>query len=195
MDEGMECEHSEQVTRLMSLRLDGLLDADGKQRLQRHVMACRSCQLEWDAMQQVSSLFEQSPMVGPPLGFAIKVERRLDEKVKKRHRAFGGLAVLTSSLSLAGMTVAAVALIVLGVVAWYLLGSLPAVQQGTSAFSLAASGVGLMGRGASLFLKDLLVRYGPPLVFLLGLGLVLLMGMWTWILVKRPGSSQRNGYV
>jgi len=195
MGKGMECEHSEQMTMLMSLGLDGLLDADGKYRLQRHMTACRSCQLEWDAMRQVSSLFEQSPMVGPPLGFAIRVERRLDEKVKQRHRTFGGLAVLTSSLSLAGMTVAAVVLIVLGVVAWYWLGSVPAVHQGTSALSLVASGVGLMGKGASFFLKDLLVRYGLPLVLVLGLGLVLLMGMWTWIFVKRPGSSQRNGYV
>lgn len=145
-------------------------------------------------MQQVSALFEQSPMVGPPLGFAIRVERKLEDKVQKRRWTFGGMAVLTSSLPLAGMTVAAMALIVFGLVAWQWYGSVSSVQLGASAAFQIASGMGMMGKGASLFLKDLLVRYGPPLVLLLAVGLTLLAGMWTWLFVKRPGSSRHNGY-
>jgi predicted anti-sigma-YlaC factor YlaD len=194
MGEFVECVHSEQMTILMSSHLDGLLDADGQHRLQRHLAACPSCQLEWEAMQQVSALFEQSPMVGPPLGFAIRVERKLEDKVQKRRWTFGGMAVLTSSLPLAGMTVAAMALIVFGLVAWQWYGSVSSVQLGASAAFQIASGMGMMGKGASLFLKDLLVRYGPPLVLLLAVGLTLLAGMWTWLFVKRPGSSRHNGY-
>jgi predicted anti-sigma-YlaC factor YlaD len=194
MAEMETCKHSEQMTALMSLSLDGLLNKDGQFRLERHLASCSVCQAEWKAMQQVSALFERSSMVGPPLGFALKVERRLEEKNKRRQRTFGGIAVLTSSLSLAGVTVGVVLLIVLGVLAWQWLGPLPSVQQGTSVLSQFASGMGLVGKGASFFLKDLLVRYGAPLVLLLAVGLVLLAGVWTWLFVKRPGNSHHNGY-
>lgn len=194
MGEPVQCEHTGQISELMSLALDGLLDAHGERRLQGHLATCSACQLDWEAMQHVSALFKGSPLVGPPLGFAVRVERRLQEKAKKRRRTFGGVAVLTSSLSLAGVTVAAAVLIVVGLVTWNWLGSLPAVQQGTGAVSQVASGMGLMGKGASLFLGDLLLRFGGPLILLVGIGLVVLAGLWVWLVLKRPGGYHRNGY-
>jgi predicted anti-sigma-YlaC factor YlaD len=194
MSEFAECRQNEQMSELMSMALDGLLDAADQGWLQRHVATCSVCRSEWEAMQQVSALFEGSPMIGPPLGFAIRVERRLEQKTVKRRRTFGGVALLTSSLSLAGMTVATVALIVVGLVAWNWLGKLPAVQQGTSAVSQVASGMGLVGKGASLFLGDLLLRFGPALIILIGIGLVVLAGLWIWLFIKRPGGYHRNGY-
>ncbi len=195
MERGMECEHGEQFTALMSLALDGWLDGDDRQRLDQHLATCPTCRAEWQAMQQVSALFEASPMVGPPLGFAVRLERRLAEKKKQRRQLFGGLALLTGSLSLAAVTVAVVVLIVLGVTAWRSFDSSPAMQQGTEVASQVASGVGLVGKGASFFLGDLLLRYGAPLVLLLLAGLVLLVALWAWLLVKRPGSTRHNGYV
>jgi predicted anti-sigma-YlaC factor YlaD len=194
MDEIEECKHSERASELMSLALDGLLEAGDQRWLKRHLAGCPICRAEWKAMRQVSALFEQSPMAAPPLGFALRMEHRLAEKTRKRRRVFGGVAVLTSSLSLAGMTIAAVVLIVLGIVAWHQLGPLPAVQEGSSVVSQVASGVGLMGKGAGLFVKDLLARYGVLLLFLVGTGLVVLAGLWTWLVVKRPGGNHRNGY-
>lgn len=201
--------HSEQVTALMSMALDGLLDAHEQRDLQQHLAGCAACMAEYEAMQQVSAWLGEAPMVGPPLGFATRVERRLDERARKQRRLFGGLAVVTSSLSLAGITVAAVALIVLGLLAWQgfgaspplrgtsadLLGAWPSMQQGTSVLAQVASGMGLVGKGATLFLWDLLQRYGPPLVLLLTVGLAFLVGIWVWLFVKRPGESHRNGYV
>lgn len=195
MDRTMECEHSEQFTALMSLELDGRLDGDDRQRLEQHLVTCPACRVEWQAMQQVSALFAASPMVGPPLGFAVRLERRLAEKKKQRRQLFGGLALLTGSLSLAGVTVAVVVLIVLGVIAWQSFDSSPAMQQGTELASQVASGVGLVGKGASFFLGDLLLRYGAPLVLLLLAGLVLLVALWAWLLVKGPGGTRHNGYV
>jgi hypothetical protein len=61
--------------------------------------------------------------------------------------------------------------------------------------SQIASGMGLVGKGASFFLGDLLLRYGPPLVILLAIGLAILAGIWLWLFIKRPGNSHRNGYV
>lgn len=194
MSEFEECNNNRRASALMSLALDGPLESGDQQWLDRHLAGCPSCQAEWQAMREVSALFEQAPMAGPPLGFAIRVERKLEAKTKKRRQSFGGLAVLTGSLSLAGVTVSAVVLIVLGIVAWQWLAPTPAVHQGTSAMAQLASGVGLMGKGANLFLKDLLVRYGLLLVALIGTGLAVLAGFWAWLVVKRPGSSRHNGY-
>jgi predicted anti-sigma-YlaC factor YlaD len=194
MKEWGQCEQGEQISELMSLALDGLLNAEDEQKMQQHLAACPTCRLEWQAVQQISTLFERSEMVGPPLGFAIRVDRRLAEKEKKRRRAFGGLAILTGSLSLAAVTVTALTMIVLGVVAWLSFGSVPAIHQGAEAVSQVASGMGLMGRGVTLFLRDLLVRYGPPLLVLTGMVLVLLAGIWAWLITRRSGRSHHNGY-
>jgi anti-sigma factor RsiW len=190
----VECEHGEEMTALMSLALDDLLEDAERQELDQHLAACSVCRSEWAAMQQVSALFESTPQVGPPLGFAVRVERRLEEKTKKQRQVFGGLALFTSSLSLAGMTVAAVLMMVMGIAAWRWLDSSPAVQQGTQTVSQVASGMGLVGKGASLFLGDLLLRYGAPLVILLGLGLAVLLGAWVWLFLKRPGNTRHNGF-
>jgi anti-sigma factor RsiW len=195
MREWVKCEDNEQVSMWMSLALDDLLDADGRQRLQQHLDMCPACQQEWDALRQADALFEMAPMMAPPLGFAVRVERRLEERVRKRHQLFGGVAVLTGSLSLAGMTAAAVVLIGLAVLVWRSFGSFPALQLGTSAAAQIVSGVGLMGEAASFFLADLLLHYGPPLILCLSIGLTVLLAIWTWLLVKRPGRSRHNGYV
>jgi predicted anti-sigma-YlaC factor YlaD len=189
------CKHSEQITMLMSLALDGMLDRDGHYRMEQHLTTCPACQAEWAAMQKVATLLEAEPMIGPPLGFAIRVERRLEEKSRQQRRAFGGVAVVASWLSLAGLTVAAVVLLLGGIATWQWLGSQPGLQQGILAAIQLASGMGLIGKGASLFLGDLLQRYGPPLVVSLAIGLTVLAGTWTWLVVKRPGRSHRNGYV
>jgi anti-sigma factor RsiW len=194
MSEMVTCEQDERISEMMSLNLDGLLSPDDERELQRHLATCPICKAEWEAMQQISALLEQSEIVGPPLGFALRVERRLTDQEKKRRRTFSGLALLTGSLSLAGVMAAAAVMLVLGGLAWNWLGGQPAVQQGTNTISQVASGVGLMGKGTTLFLKDLLVRYGPPLLLLVGVGLAFLVGLWAWLFVKRPGTSHRNGY-
>jgi hypothetical protein len=195
MDRMKECEHSEQMTALMSLALDDLLGSGGQQRLEQHVATCASCQVEWQAMQQVSTLLQSSPQIGPPLGFAVRIERKLAERKRKQRRVFGGVTLLTSSISLAGMTIAAIVMLALGIWAWNHYGLSPAVLERTAAASQIASGMGLMGKGASLFLGDLLLQYGLPLVLLLGVGLLLLVGAWTWLFRRRPSNTHRNGYV
>jgi phage-related tail protein len=151
--------------------------------------------MEWSAMQRVAALFERSDMIGPPLGFSVRVERQLAQKTKKRNRAFGGMAVLTSSLSLAGLTVATVMAVVLGFLAWSRSTSLATVQQGGTAVSRVASGVGLVGKGASLFLKDFLWSYGLPAILVIGVSVVVLLGIWAWLVGKQARNHHRNGYV
>ena len=194
MERLVECEHGERMTALMSLVLDGLLEDGDRRRLKQHLTGCQACRSEWESMRQVTALFKEAPMVGPPLGFAIRVERRLEEKAKKQRQLFGGLALLTSSLSLAGVTVAVVLMLVFGIVTWNRYNASPAVEQGTVAVSHVASGMSLVGKGASFFLGDLLLRVGAPLVILLGIGLMVLLAVWVWLFLKRPGGKQHNGF-
>jgi predicted anti-sigma-YlaC factor YlaD len=193
MEQMVECADSGRITALMSLALDGMLDSGDRRKMEEHMKSCSACRAEWQAMTQVADLFESSPAVGPPLGFAVRVERRLEKKSKQKKRAFGGVAALTGSLSMAAATVAAILVIVLGFAAWRWFDSSPTVQQGTQTVTQLASGVGLVGKGASLFLGDLLVRYGAPLVLGLGVGLTVLLAIWAWLLVKRPGNTRHNG--
>lgn len=192
MDDWMECDQQDRVTEWMSLALDHMLGEKEECQLHHHLAACPQCREEWALMQQAATLFEQSSMVGPPLGFAIRVERRLEAQTRQRRRLFGGIAVLTGSLSLAGMTIAAIVLMVLGGLVWSKAGALTEIQQSTRAVSTLASGMGLVGKGASLFLKDALLRYGGPALLLIGLGLVVLVGMWIWVYCKQQGNSHHN---
>jgi len=194
MGKPVECRDSERVSLLMSLALDGPLAATDQQVLEGHLAACPACRAEWQAMQQVSDLFKNTEMVGPRLGFATRVERQLADKAKKRRRLFGGAAVLTGSLSLATVTAVVVAVIVLGVVAGNWLDLLPDVKEGTNTVSQIASGVNLVGKGASLFLSDFLRAFGVPMVIGVGIALALLVAVWIWLVVKRPGSYHHNGY-
>jgi anti-sigma factor RsiW len=193
MDDRMECNQQDRMTEWMSLALDHLLGETEERQLQHHLDACPQCQEEWALMQEASTLFEQSMMVGPPLGFAIRVERRLEAKTRQRRRLFGGIAVLTGSLSLAGVALAALALMVLGGVLWSKSGAFAEIQQSTRVVSTLASGMGLVGKGASLFLKDILLSYGGPVLLLSGIGLIALVGIWIWVYSRQPGNSHKNG--
>lgn len=194
MGERWTCSEDEEMSGLMSLALDGLLDASDQDRLDRHLAHCATCQSEWTAMQQVSDLFKQTPPVGPRLGFATRVERQLADRSRNRRRIFGGIAVATGSLSLAMMTVASLAVIILGIVLWDRLDVLPDLKQGTTAVSQIASGVGLMGRGLRLFLSDFLLGYGLPVMLVVGGCLLVLLILWVRLFVKRPGGYHGNGY-
>ncbi len=194
MGERWRCRENEEMAELMSLALDGRLDAPNLDRLHRHLAGCGTCQAEWQAMQQVESLFKDAPLAGPRLGFATRVERRLAVQSRQRRRVFGGVAVLTGSLSLAALTVATVVIVVLGVVAWNWLDAIPNLKEGTTAVSQLASGIGLLSKGASLFLADLLLLFGLPVVVVVGVCLAILLAMWLWLFFKRPRGYQGNGF-
>jgi len=193
MDDRRECNHQHTMTEWMSLALDHLLGEKEERQLQAHLDACPQCREEWVLMQEASTLLQQSPMVGPALGFATRVERRLEAQTRQRRRLFGGIAVLAGSLSLAGATVAAIALMVWGGALWSKSGALAEIQESSRVLSTLASGMGLVGKGSSMFLKDILLSYGGPVLLLSGIGLIALVGMWIWVYSRQAGNSHHNG--
>ncbi len=193
MGASVGCEHGEQFSMLMSMELDGLLDDESKGQLRQHLATCPACRTEWMAMQQVSAWLEGAEMTGPPLGFAVRVERRLEEKATKRRRTLRGLALLTGSLSLAGVTLVATAVVVLVLVIWLWPGSQAILQEGGYSLSQLASRVAVTGRGMILFLKELFLHYGVPLLLVSGTGLTVLSVVWAWLFTRRPGRRVANG--
>ncbi len=191
MRELKKCAHDD-LSEMMSMALDGLLDPNSLQEVEEHVATCPTCGQKWQSMQRASRLLAASEMPGPPLGFSTRVERELAAGATHRRRVFRGLALLTGSLSMAAMTMAVSVVVGLGIAGWRWLSTQPVVQQESGVISQLISGLGLLGRTASLFLGDLLVHYGVPVALVLGLTLSLLASLWGWLLSRQK--THRNGY-
>ncbi len=55
---------------LMMDALDGELADDGRFELESHLRACPDCAQEWQALMTVETLFQATPAIAPPAGFA-----------------------------------------------------------------------------------------------------------------------------
>jgi len=71
----------------MSLAQDGLLDGAQMQQLHQHLEECPSCQLEWEAMNEISRLFHAAPMLAPAPGFTARFQAQLAYREERRHQA------------------------------------------------------------------------------------------------------------
>ncbi len=194
MAKRVPCEEWERVGPWVSLDLDGRLAPTHALEMERHLASCTACRAESMAMRRMSTLLAEMPVVGPSYGFALRVQRRLAERADRRRQLFRGVALLTSSLSVAGAGAAAVLTLGLGLAALLWLSSQPAGLQVGFSMSQVVSGLGLMGKGASILLKDILLRYGLPAVLVVGGGLAVMGGVWTWLVKRRFGGPDRNEY-
>ena len=88
------------IDRLMSLALDQSLTEDEVHCLEEHLDQCPTCQEEWRAMQRISLLLTDAPLVGPPPGFATRVMQRLARRQARRQRLLAGTALLVVCLGL-----------------------------------------------------------------------------------------------
>src|SRR5437879_600648 len=88
---------------MMSLQLDGLLDAEDEHRLLTHVASCGVCAPFWDAMKEADVLLATSSREPAPLSsnFAFKVMERVSQTTVVRpqielepERAVGPIPVI-----------------------------------------------------------------------------------------------------
>jgi len=87
----------------MSLALDQSLTQGEVRCLEEHLKQCPTCQEEWEAMQRVSRLFTDAPLMSPPPGFADRVMQRLAQRQARRQRLLAGAALLVACLSLVAL--------------------------------------------------------------------------------------------
>lgn len=102
-------------TESMSLRLDGRLTQDQEVALQNHLLACQTCQQQWEAMLWASSLLEAEPAIAPPSGFTTRVQQVIWRRDLRRQRLAGALKICLGSVGAwgAAATVALVTLVTL----------------------------------------------------------------------------------
>jgi len=87
----------------MSLALDQRLTQVEIRGLENHLERCPTCHEEWEAMQRISRLFTDAPLMEPPAGFADRVMQRLAQRQAHRRRLLTGAALLVVSLSLGAL--------------------------------------------------------------------------------------------
>ena len=99
-------DHSDYLI-LISLTLDEMLDAEEKQRLDRHLERCDSCRLQWSLWQVIDQKLRAAPAPEPSPAFPHLVAGRLSRQEQRRNIQIGllltALAVFVWSLSLAGI--------------------------------------------------------------------------------------------
>jgi predicted anti-sigma-YlaC factor YlaD len=88
---------------LMSLALDQSLTQGEARCLEEHLRQCPACQEEWEAMQRISHLFADAPLLCPHPGFTGRVMQRLAQRQARRQRLLAGTALLVACLSLAAL--------------------------------------------------------------------------------------------
>src|SRR4051794_10676231 len=71
---------------LMSLQLDGMLDAEDERRLLAHIGTCDECTTLWGAMNEAHAMFVASAQAPQPIptGFTLRVMERVSASVVLR---------------------------------------------------------------------------------------------------------------
>lgn len=191
MEQPFACHQGDQISLWMSLALDGALGAAEEEHLRLHLAGCSACRAEWVAMQAVSGLLSAEPLAPPPWGFSARVDQRISRQMARPRRLFGGVAVVTGSLSAvaAGLVLLVGALWLL----WSRLGAPPRVETAVDSGSQVASGIGLVAKSASLLLIDLLTRYGLPVAVIAALVIGVSVAVSVCLTLKRPRAA-KNGW-
>lgn len=96
----------EQANSLMMLALDDELPEEHRFDLNDHLLACRACRREWQALQAIDLLFKQTPMLSPAAGFTQRTIARLPNR-RVRIWAMSGVYLL---LLISGIIPAALAI-------------------------------------------------------------------------------------
>lgn len=170
--------------RWLSLKLDGLLNQEQEHALQAHLATCSACRAEWEALQFVSHLLDEQPMVPPPPGFVARVERRLAaERIARRKGIMGAVALVLGALSLVMLGLSSLAGIVFRL--WPLLKQ-PSLWNGLTGWLTQVADVGLaVGEAVALLLSSLFNTAGGPILLAYMLAVLLLTLLWSRLVLRR----------
>jgi predicted anti-sigma-YlaC factor YlaD len=168
----------------MSLKLDGLLNQEQERALQAHLATCAACRAEWAAMQFISCLLEEQPVVPAPPGFVARMERRLRaERAARRRGVMGAAALVLGALSLVTVGLSSLA----GFVVWlWPLLKQPSLWDTAAGWLSRAADVGLaVGNAVALLLGSLFNTAGGPILLVYILAVLLLTALWSRLVFRR----------
>ena len=101
------------VRRLLSQHVDGELDQDSAERVQRHVSTCPDCRAYRGELSEMRELLKASAALSPPADLPDRVRARLGERVRAREW------VETDAWCRRLVPIAAAALVVFAVLAFF----------------------------------------------------------------------------
>jgi anti-sigma factor RsiW len=104
-----------QASKMLSLRLDDLLDDEEITLLEEHMAGCSACQVEWHSLQALDNLFASVPMARPPVRVRVQVMARVSRRDQARRAIVGGMTLTLGTVALALLAIAPVALNLLNV--------------------------------------------------------------------------------
>ncbi|MCK4450610.1 MAG: zf-HC2 domain-containing protein [Anaerolineae bacterium] len=173
---------------LMSLALDQSLTQVEARGLEDHLKRCPTCQEEWEAMQRISRLFADAPLMGPLPGFADRVMQRLARRQARRRRLLAGAALLVVCLSLGALALP-------GIVRWLAL-----LWQVITEPSLLSHGAKLiaqllnlaesLGRACWLVIIALFSSLNQPALLGYSFLVLTLTALWIRLVAGRRGEYQ-----
>lgn len=168
----------------MSLKLDELLNQEQERALQAHLAVCAACRAEWEALQVISNLLDDQPMVPAPPGFVARVERRLaTERAARQRGVMGAAALVLGALLMATLGLSSLAGIAIQL--WPLL-SQPSLWDGLTGWFSQIAEVGLaIGDAIALLLSSLFNKAGGPLLLVYMLATLLLTVLWSRLMLRR----------
>jgi predicted anti-sigma-YlaC factor YlaD len=173
----------------MSLKLDGLLPSDQERSLEAHLATCAACRAEWEALQFVSCLLGDQPMVPAPPGFAARVERRLATGKTARRRGVIGAAVLAlGTLSLATLGLSSLAGLFLQL--WPLLRQPSLLDDLTGWVTRLVDVCLAVGHATVLLVESLFDATGGSVWLIYVLALLLLTSLWSRLMLRRVRAYQ-----
>ena len=174
-------------TELMSLALDGLLDATEQQEFDTHLNECEVCRAQWLKWRRISDVFRVEPFTAPASGFMLRVDQAVQRDEKRRERLWGGLVLVGGTLSI--WTV-----LLMGLALTLTVGA--TVFTGAQAEPLKVLGIG--GEAAAVLVQSLTtIRDGllamlPGPAVSVGMAVVLTVLALIWLRLVRS-SGRRSG--
>lgn len=173
----------------MSLKLDGLLEAEQERALAAHLETCKMCQAEWEAMQFVSQLLAERPMVPAPDGFVERLEARLAaEKAADRRGILGVFVLVLGAFSLVTLGLSSLAL---GLAQfWPLLAQASLWEDVKSWFGQIADVALAVGEAFVLLAGSLFDLAGGPILLIYMLAVALLTLLWSRLVLGRVRAAQ-----
>ena len=175
------------IGQLMSLALDRSLTQGEARGLEEHLKRCPTCREEWEAMQRVSRLFTDAPLMGPPPGFADRVMQRVARRRACRQRLLAGAALLVICLSLVALALPETVRLL--AVLWQVITKPSLLSHGAKLIAQLLNLAESLGRACWLVAIALSSSLNQPA--LLGYSLLVLALTALWI---RLVAGRRGGY-
>ncbi|MBM4465186.1 MAG: hypothetical protein FJ014_06505 [Chloroflexi bacterium] len=175
------------IGQLMSLALDQSLTQGEVHCLEKHLEGCPTCQKEWKAMQHISRLLTDAPLVGPLPGFVDRVMQRVARRQARRHKLLAGAMLVVACLGLGAFVLPEI----IGLLAllWQVISQPSLLGHSAKLVAQFLALVESLGRACWLVTAALLSSFDQPA--LLGYSVLVLTLTALWI---RLVAGRRGGY-